>query len=57
MLCVTGVGVEITDHTGKVLPPDGSVFLQQKQLIDGSNTLNFVARYKSTLDTVTPWSC
>ncbi|HDU8312921.1 TPA: type 1 fimbrial major subunit FimA [Proteus mirabilis] len=50
----TGVGIEITDHTGKVLPPDGSVFSTAKQLIDGSNTLNFVARYKSTLDTVTP---
>ena len=45
---------KITDHTGKVLPPDGSVFSTAKQLIDGSNTLNFVARYKSTLDTVTP---
>ncbi|QAV24880.1 type 1 fimbrial major subunit FimA [Proteus hauseri] len=50
----TGVGVEITDHTGKVLTPDGSVFSTAKQLIDGANTLDFVARYKSTLDTVTP---
>ncbi|MBG3012987.1 type 1 fimbrial major subunit FimA [Proteus faecis] len=50
----TGVGIEITDHTGKILSPDGSVFSTAKQLIDGANTLNFVARYKSTLDTVTP---
>ncbi|HEM7578002.1 TPA: type 1 fimbrial major subunit FimA [Serratia marcescens] len=50
----TGVGIELIDHTGKVLTPDGSVFSTAKQLIDGANTLDFVARYKSTLDTVTP---
>ncbi|QEZ92440.1 MULTISPECIES: type 1 fimbrial major subunit FimA [Proteus] len=50
----TGVGIELIDHTGKVLTPDGSVFSTAKQLINGANTLDFVARYKSTLDTVTP---
>lgn len=50
----TGVGIEISDHLGKVLKPDGSVYSTPKNLIDGANVLDFTARYKSTVATVTP---
>lgn len=49
----TGVGIEINDTKGKVLVPDGSVFSAPATLIDGNNTVNFVARYKSTAKTAT----
>lgn len=44
----TGVGIEINDSKGKVLTPDGTVFSNATTMIDGNNTINFVARYKST---------
>lgn len=50
----SGVGIEIADHTGKVLKPDGSVFSTAQNLVDGSNVLSFTARYKSTRASVTP---
>jgi major type 1 subunit fimbrin (pilin) len=50
----SGVGIEIADHTGKVLKPDGSVFSTAQKLVDGSNVLSFTARYKSTKASVTP---
>ncbi|WP_307777051.1 type 1 fimbrial major subunit FimA [Serratia ureilytica] len=50
----SGVGIEIGDHTGKVLPPNGSVFSTAQTLIDGVNVLNFTARYKATAASVTP---
>lgn len=50
----SGVGIELSDHTGKVLKPDGSVFSTAQNLVDGSNVLNFTARYKSTTGSVTP---
>ncbi|RSB24855.1 type 1 fimbrial major subunit FimA [Enterobacter cloacae] len=50
----SGVGIEISDHTGKVLKPDGSVFSTAQNLVDGHNVLNFTARYKSTEANVTP---
>ncbi len=50
----SGVGIEISDHTGKVLKPDGSVFSTAQKLVDGSNQLSFTARYKSTNSVVTP---
>lgn len=50
----SGVGIEISDHTGKVLKPDGASFSTAQNLIDGANVLNFTARYKATSATVTP---
>ncbi|MBJ2097904.1 fimbrial protein, partial [Serratia ureilytica] len=50
----SGVGIEIGDHTGKVLTPNGSVFSTAQTLIDGVNVLNFTARYKATAASVTP---
>lgn len=50
----SGVGIEIKDHAGQVIKPDGSVFSTPHTLIDGHNVLNFKARYKSTNATVTP---
>lgn len=49
-----GVGIEISDQAGSVLTPNGSVFSAAQTLIDGSNTLHFTARFKSTLAAVTP---
>ncbi|AOA58986.1 type 1 fimbrial major subunit FimA [Acinetobacter larvae] len=49
----TGVGVEIADYNGKILTPDGTVFSAPKALIDGNNTIDFVARYKSTAEKAT----
>lgn len=50
----TGVGIQILDEDSSVLPPDGSTFSKGHQLIDGTNTLNFAARYKSIAATPTP---
>jgi len=49
-----GVGIEISDSKGKVLPPDGSSFSNTQALTAGKNVLNFTARYKATLAMVTP---
>lgn len=50
----TGVGIQITDHLGQVLKPDGSVFSTAQNLVDGVNVLNFSANYISTRAAVTP---
>lgn len=50
----SGVGIEIGDDNGKVLSPNGSVYSTAKNLVDGVNELNFTARYKATVATVTP---
>lgn len=50
----TGVGIEITDHAGVVLRPDGSAFSTPVKLIDGTNTLHFSARYVRTTEALTP---
>ncbi|ATA24616.1 type-1 fimbrial protein subunit A [Brenneria goodwinii] len=51
----SGVGIEISDSKGTVLPPNGSTFSAAQTLVNGNgNTLNFTARYKSTLEAVTP---
>lgn len=42
-----GVGIEISDHLGKLVPPTGEQASTPQTLIDGSNVLNFSARYKS----------
>ena len=49
----TGVGIEILDSKSKTLTPNGSTFSTAQTLIDGNNTLPFVARYKSTAANVT----
>ncbi|OTG85256.1 hypothetical protein B9T31_12300 [Acinetobacter sp. ANC 4558] len=48
----TGVGIEITDHTGKILIPDGTIFSESQKLEDGNNILPFYARYKTTSNSV-----
>lgn len=49
-----GVGIEISDSKGIVLSPNGSTFSTPLTLTNGNgNTLNFSARYKSTLASVT----
>ncbi|MEQ4625805.1 type 1 fimbrial major subunit FimA [Providencia manganoxydans] len=50
----SGVGIEISDHLGVVMKPDGSVFSTEQKLNDGANVLHFTARYKSTSANVTP---
>lgn len=49
----TGVGIEIADAKGKVLTPDGTVFSNAQTLMNGNNTINFIARYKSTATAAT----
>ncbi|MGJ3348185.1 type 1 fimbrial major subunit FimA [Morganella sp. Je.2.23] len=49
-----GVGIQIADHLGQVLKPDGSVFSTAQNLVDGVNVLNFSANYISTQASVTP---
>ncbi|WP_225182470.1 type 1 fimbrial major subunit FimA [Pectobacterium aroidearum] len=49
-----GVGIEISDRTGAVLTPNGSVYSAPQTLNDGSNVLAFNARYKATQATTTP---
>lgn len=48
-----GVGIEILDRASKVLTPDGETFSTAQNLIDGTNTLPFTARYKATSATAT----
>ncbi|MCV2534681.1 type 1 fimbrial major subunit FimA [Enterobacter wuhouensis] len=49
-----GVGIEILDSKSSVLTPDGATFSAAQTLIEGTNTLNFTARYKATAATTTP---
>jgi major type 1 subunit fimbrin (pilin) len=49
-----GVGIEIMDNTSATLSPNGSVFSAAQNLVEGTNTLHFSARYKSTADTTEP---
>jgi major type 1 subunit fimbrin (pilin) len=46
----TGVGIEISDAASNVLTPNGDIAnaSEAQRLINGDNTLNFTARYKST---------
>lgn len=49
----SGVGIEVSDSKGVVLPPNGTTFSTAQTLLSGTNTLYFNARYKSTLASVT----
>ena len=49
-----GVGIEILDSKSSVLTPDGATFSAAQTLIEGTNTLKFTARYKSTAATTEP---
>lgn len=49
-----GVGIEILDNKSSTLTPDGASFSAAQALIEGSNTLNFAARYKATAATTQP---
>ncbi len=49
----SGVGIEISDSAGTVVTPDGAAFSKAETIIDGNNTINFIARYKSTAAAVT----
>lgn len=49
----TGVGIQILDEDSSAMTPDGSTFSKGHTLIDGTNTLNFSARYVSTAATPT----
>lgn len=49
----SGVGIEILDNASKVLTPNGSSFSTAQALVDGTNTLNFAARYKATAASAT----
>lgn len=49
-----GVGIEILDKTSNPLKPDGVVTSAAQTLIEGTNTLNFSARYKATAATTSP---
>ncbi|AEN63767.1 Fimbrial protein domain-containing protein [Enterobacter soli] len=49
-----GVGIEILDSKSSTLTPDGATFSAAQTLIEGTNTLNFTARYKATAATTTP---
>lgn len=46
-----GVGIEILDSKSSTLTPDGATFSAAQNLIEGTNTLNFTARYKATAAT------
>lgn len=48
----TGVGVQILDSKANVLTPDGAVFSADEPLVDGNNSIQFIARYKSTADVI-----
>lgn len=50
----TGVGIEILDNTSSPLKPDGATFSAKQALIEGTNTLRFTARYKTTVADTTP---
>lgn len=49
----TGVGIEILDRESKSLKPDGSTYSAAQTLNNGSVTIPFAARYKSTGAVVT----
>ena len=49
-----GVGIEYLDSKSKTLSPDGATFSSAQTLLQGTNTLNFTARYKATADTAEP---
>lgn len=49
-----GVGIEILDNQSSTLTPDGASFSAAQTLIEGTNTLNFAARYKATAATTEP---
>lgn len=48
------VGIEILDNASVALSPNGAEFSTAQALVDGTNTIHFSARYKSTAATVTP---
>ncbi|WP_330983219.1 MULTISPECIES: type 1 fimbrial major subunit FimA [Enterobacterales] len=50
----SGVGIEIMDNASATLTPNGTVFSAAQNLVQGTNTLQFSARYKATADTTTP---
>lgn len=50
----SGVGIEILDNTSATLSPDGSTFSAATNLVQGTNTLRFTARYKATAATAEP---
>ena len=50
----TGVGIEILDSSSKTLELNNNKYSPAIDLIEGTNQLNFFARYKSTADVVTP---
>lgn len=50
----SGVGIEILDKASATLPPNGSTFSATQDLIKGTNTLHFTARYKATAATAEP---
>lgn len=49
----SGVGIEILDTASQTVIPNGAPSTAQN-LLAGTNTLHFSARYKATSDTVTP---
>lgn len=49
-----GVGIEILDEASNPLKPDGGVTSVAHTLFEGTNTLNFSARYKATAATTSP---
>lgn len=50
----TGVGIEILDSASNTLELNNNKYSPSIDLIEGTNQLNFFARYKSTADVVTP---
>jgi major type 1 subunit fimbrin (pilin) len=48
------VGIEIADHTAKVLGLTGAIYSTAKTLTTGDNSLKFSARYVSTAAATTP---
>jgi len=50
----TGVGIEILDNASATLSPNGSTFSAAQNLVQGTNTLHFTARYKATAATAEP---
>lgn len=52
-VAASGVGVEISDSAGTLLAPDGATFSKAETIVSGDNSINFIARYKSTAAAVT----
>lgn len=50
----SGVGIQIMDEDSSPMTPNGSAFSKGHTLINGTNTLNFSARYISTADEPKP---